>query len=173
MYFTEIESCSTTTMQKLWDVINNASDNDWWRKEIKHEWRLSITPDIFDTCPKTKAILNKFVEPHRLYIQRLEPHTCYNWHIDYNRNTSLTLCMNVFENSFSIFGAPKVGFHIPDIVPLHYKPNMMYLIDGSQLHTGLNFSDETRYLVSMSVTRPTNMKMVLFYLNHLHVDTTE
>jgi hypothetical protein len=164
MYYKDLEVCSDETINSLWQAINNAKTDDWWRVSVKHEWRISISPDIFANDAITKAVMDEFVEPDRCYIQRLEPNTCYNWHTDYNRFTSLTMCLNVYDKSFSVFGQPAQGFHIRDMHPLYYKKNTMYLIDGTKPHCGLNFSNETRYLVSMSVSAPATFIKTLGFL---------
>lgn len=164
MYYTEIETCSDETIKQLWDSLSNAKVDDWWRENNNVEWRINVSPDAFKTDVQTKYILDTFVESQRCYIQRLEPNSCFNWHIDYNRDASLTMCLNVYDKSFTLFGQETQGNHIRDMHPLYYKTNTMYLIDGSKPHCGLNFSTETRYLVSMSLTRPYTLPVVLTLL---------
>jgi len=164
MYYKEIEVCSDETISNLWQLINNAKTDDWWRISTKVEWRISISPDLFASDIHTKAIIDEFVTPDRCYIQRLEPNSCYNWHTDYARDTSLTMCLNVYDKSFTIFGQPAQGYHIRDMHPLYYKKNTMYLIDGTMPHCGLNFSNETRYLVSMSLSNPMTFIKALGFL---------
>jgi len=164
MYYYEYETLSQNTMKKLWDIINNASPEDWWREANHVEWKLSVPYDTFVEDPKTQALITKFVEPTRLYIQRLEPKTCYNWHIDYARYTSITMGMNVFEDSMTLFGGPREYGHIPNLDPLYYTPDSVYLIDGSLLHCGLNLSNQTRYLLSLSLTPPTTMQIAIGFL---------
>jgi hypothetical protein len=48
--------------------------------------------------------------------------------------------------------------------PLYYKKNTMYLIDGTMPHCGLNFSNDTRYLVSMSLSNPMTFIKALGFL---------
>jgi hypothetical protein len=164
MYYKNLEVCSDETINSLWQLINNAKTDDWWRISNKVEWRISISPDIFAKDIQTKTLLDEFVEVDRCYIQRLEPNTCYNWHTDYARDTSLTMCLNVYDKSFTVFGQPAQGYHIRDMHPLYYKKNTMYLIDGTMPHCGMNFSNETRYLVSMSLSIPTTFIKTLVFL---------
>ena len=152
--FQEYETCPDETISKLWALINNSRPEDWWRENETVEWRIRIPPETFDGNPKTNALINKFVESSRMYIQRLEPRTSYNWHLDYIRNASLTLCLNQHSNSLTLFAERKEVNHFCELRPLYYKPNTMYLFNGSKWHCGINYSDETRYLISVSLTRP-------------------
>jgi hypothetical protein len=170
MYYKEIETCSDETIKNLWNALNNAKADDWWRENNNVEWRISITPDMFINDPQTTHVLNKFVEPRRCYIQRLESNTCYNWHSDYDRDCSLTMCLNVYDKSYTLFAQPPQGNHIRDMHPLNYNTNAMYLIDGSKPHCGFNFSNETRYLVSISVTKPYTLPIVLTSLKNQFPD---
>jgi hypothetical protein len=165
MLFYEYENCSNETISKLWDLINNSNPEDWWRENNTVEYRINLTADVFDGNPKTQALINEFVQPHRMFIQRLEPRTSYNWHIDYARNASLTLCLNQTENSQTLFAERREVNHFYDIKPLYYKPNTMYLFNGSKWHCGINYSDETRYLISVSLTRPATIDSAIDFLN--------
>ena len=164
MLFQEYETCTNETISKLWTLINNSKPEDWWRENEAVEWRIRIPVVTFNGNPKTEALINKFVDPSRMYIQRLEPRTSYNWHLDYSRNASLTLCLNQFENSFTLFSEERSINHFRELRPLYYKPNSMYLFSGSNWHCGINYSNETRYLISVSLTRPTTIDDALNFL---------
>ena len=155
--FQEYEICTEETISRLWTLINNSKPEDWWRESQTVEWRIRIPPSTFNGNSKTEALITKFVEPPRMYIQRLEPRTSYNWHLDYNRYASLSVCLNQTENSLTLFAERKEANHFCEIRPLYYKPNTMYLFNGSKWHCGINYSDETRYLISISLTRPTTI----------------
>jgi hypothetical protein len=165
MLFYEYEICTDNTISKLWELINNSKPDDWWRENNSVEYRINITPNVFEDNPKTQALINEFVLPHRMFIQRLEPRTSYNWHIDYARNASLTLCLNQTENSLTLFAERKEVNHFCELRPLYYKPNTMYLFNGSQWHCGINYSDETRYLISISLTKPTTIDNALNFIS--------
>jgi hypothetical protein len=157
MLFEEYEICNEETISKLWNLINNSTPQDWWRESDLVEWRISIPPDTFDKDIKTTALINKFVAPNRMFIQRLEPRTSYNWHMDYERNSSLTMCLNQFDSSLTLFSENRENQHFCELKPLYYKPSTMYLFNGSEWHCGINYSNEIRYLVSISMTRPTTI----------------
>lgn len=161
MYYLKLETCTDNTISQLWDILNNAKPDDWWRENNFVEWRVNASPSIFANDIQTKYILDTCVESRRCYIQRLEPNSCFNWHTDYNRDASLTMCLNVYDRSYTLFGQEVQGTHIRDLHPLYYQKNTMYLIDGTKPHCGINLSTETRYLVSMSLTRPYTLPVVL------------
>ena len=164
MYHYAYEKFSPITMQRIWDIINSAKPEDWWRENNLVEWRISLPHDIFSEDPKTNAIVQEFVKPGRLYVQRLEPKTSYFWHRDYARDTSITMGMNVFEKSFTLFGGPMQYKHIHDLEPLYYEPDTAYLIAGNKLHCGINLSDEMRYLLSVSISQPATMESMIEWL---------
>ena len=164
MFYYDYETICQSTMQKIWNIINNSKSSDWWRENPTVEWKISLPYDIFEDDPKSKRLVQEFVEPNRLYIQKLEPKTSYFWHIDYARYTSITMGLNEFENSYTLFGGPREGNHIPNLDPLRYKPNHAYLTDGSKLHCGVNLSNQTRYLLSVSLTKPANLKSTIEFL---------
>lgn len=165
MLFYEYETCTDNTISKLWDLINNAKSEDWWRENNSVEYRINITPNVFEGNPKTQALINEFVLPHRMFIQRLEPRTSYNWHTDYARNASLTLCLNQTENSLTLFAERREVNHFCELRPLYYKPNTMYLFNGSRWHCGINYSDETRYLISISLTQPATIDTAINFIS--------
>jgi hypothetical protein len=169
MYFKEFEILTQPTMDSLWSVVNNASPTDWYRVVSHLEWTLRIPASIFDDNPRTKMLIDNFVEPDRLYIQRLEPNTSYYWHRDYDRNVAMTLGLNCFSDSYTLFGE-RLNFslgpgHIPNIKPLKYNPNTMYLFNSAMWHTGINLSNEMRYLVSISFTKPFSMNDAIKFLD--------
>ena len=168
MYYLDYETLKETTISKLWDAVNNASDSDWHRDRADVEWRICIPKSIFAEDPKTSALIEKFVNPNRVFIQRLEAKTSYAWHIDYPRKASLSVCLNCFDNSYTLFGEKSNKSlgpnHIPNLDPLFYTPRSMYLFSGNKWHTGINLSDETRYLISITLTEPTSINDAIEFL---------
>lgn len=176
MYFKEFETLTQPTIDSLWSMIHNASPDDWYRVVSHIEWTLRIPASIFNDNPKTKMLIDNFVEPERLYIQRLEPNTSYHWHRDYDRDASMSVLLNCFDNSYTLFGDKNNKSlgpgHIPNIKLLNYKPNAMYLFNGTEWHTGFNFTNEMRYLISISFTRPFSMNDAIKFLDS-HFPSTE
>jgi hypothetical protein len=165
--FQEYETCTEETINKLWALINNSRPEDWWRENKSVEWRIRIPPETFKGNLKTEALIDKFVEPPRMYIQRLEPRTSYNWHQDYARNASISISLNQFNNSLTLFAERREVNHFCEISPLYYKFGTMYLFNGSKWHCGINYSEETRYLISVSLTRPATIDNALDFLKKL------
>ena len=90
MFYYSYEIICESTIKKIWNIVDNASSSDWWRENNYVEWRVSLPHNIFEDDNISNRLVQEFVEPSRLYVQRLEPKTCYNWHADYNRFTSIT-----------------------------------------------------------------------------------
>lgn len=164
MFYFDYETIGNQTMERIWNIINSASPSDWWRENNYVEWRISLPYDIFDHEKISGALIKNFVEPRRLYIQRLEPKTSYNWHADYARFTSITMGLNVFEKSYTVFSEPREYNHFCNLDVLYYRPNHAYLIDGTKLHTGFNLSDETRYLLSVSLSKPATLQSTIKFI---------
>lgn len=168
MFWYLYETISKNTIERIWQIVNEASPEDWWRENRNVEWRVSLPHDIFSEDPKTNLLVQNFVQPDRLYVQKLEPKASYGWHTDYARDTSITMCLNELEKSFTVWAAKKTQEnpnHYFNVQPLYYIENGAYLIDGSEPHTGFNFSNNTRYLVSVSLTRPMNLAKAIEFLN--------
>lgn len=80
-------------------------------------------------------------------ILRMEPNTCYNWHVDTDRRVAINMLLCDDGNSKCVF-APN-GFEIVNpIVELKYKPSTYFAFDTKSYHTVLNFS-EPRYLFGL------------------------
>ncbi len=168
MFFYPFETIQQTTMTKIWNIVNTAKPEDWWRENNKVEWRLSLPYDTFVDDPKSNCLIQRFVSPHRLYVQRLEPRTSYNWHLDYARTVSICMCLNELKDSFTLFANKQTDndpFHWFNLEPLYYEENTVYLIDGQLPHTGINLSYNTRYLVSISLNGYVTLSSIIKYLN--------
>lgn len=74
------------------------------------------------------------------------------------------LGMNVFKESFTLFKKSSYLNHF-NIDILYYKPNYAYIVDVSKVHCGVNLSNETRYLLSVSLTRPVTVESTVEYIN--------
>lgn len=80
-------------------------------------------------------------------ILKMEPNTCYNWHIDTDRHVALNMLVCDDGNSKCIF-APEGFAVVNPIVELKYKPYTYYVFNTKYPHTVFNFS-EPRYLFSL------------------------
>lgn len=80
-------------------------------------------------------------------ILKMDPNTCYNWHIDTDRHVALNMLVCDDGNSKCIF-APDGFAVVNPIVELSYQPYTYYVFNTKYPHTVFNFS-EPRYLFSL------------------------
>lgn len=162
--FHALELISPSLADSLYKRAANAAESDWWREKNTVQWRISLESDTFKDYPLTQEIIDRFGDGERIFIQRLEAKTNYVWHVDYLRDAALNIGLNVFEQSLTMYGRLERS-NFKELDPLYYAPRTVYLIDTSKPHCGLNFSDEDRYLVSISVVRPHTFRDVLQFVS--------
>jgi hypothetical protein len=80
-------------------------------------------------------------------ILRMEPNTCYNWHIDTDRKVGLNMLLSDDGKSRCLFldGEPGVVFKTQE---LQYEPDTYYVFNTQVPHTVLN-TEDPRYLFSL------------------------
>lgn len=161
-----VEVCKPETRALLLSKARSAAPSDWWRENATVEWRIRTCPEDFAGNPVVEAVLQEFVNPQRMYIQRLGPQTSYMWHSDYVRDASLNMGLNAFGDSYTLYGE-REDSHYKNLTPLRYQPDTLYCCNGAHPHCGINFTDEVRYLVSISVDRPARVEDVLAFVEGL------
>jgi hypothetical protein len=84
-------------------------------------------------------------------ILRLDPYTCYDWHIDTRRGVGINMLLTPNIRSFCAFkfDPDQLVFNIEE---LKYKPNTYYLFNTQVPHTVYNF-ETTRYLFSIEFAK--------------------
>ena len=80
-------------------------------------------------------------------ILRLNPYTCYDWHIDTRRGVGINMLLTPHQRSVCAFKV-DLDQHVFKIEELKYKPNTYYIFNTQVPHTVYNFED-TRYLMSV------------------------
>jgi hypothetical protein len=79
-------------------------------------------------------------------IVRLEPHVCYEWHIDTRRGVGVNMLLNFEGTSHCLFAkGEEVQFPFEE---LPYSPDRYYLFNTQTRHTVINFA-EPRYLFTI------------------------
>jgi hypothetical protein len=80
-------------------------------------------------------------------VLRMEPNTCYNWHVDTDRKVGLNMLLSDDGNSRCLFldGEPGVVFNTRE---LKYKPDTYYVFNTQVPHAVLN-TEKPRYLFSV------------------------
>jgi hypothetical protein len=84
-------------------------------------------------------------------ILKLDPYTCYDWHIDTMRGVGVNMLLTPNTRSFCAF-----KFDLDQLVykidELKYKPGTYYLFNTQVPHTVYNF-ETTRYLFSIEFAK--------------------
>ena len=80
-------------------------------------------------------------------VLRMEPNTCYNWHVDTDRKVGLNMLLSDDGNSRCLFldGEPGVVFNTRE---LKYEPDTYYAFNTQVPHMVLN-TTKPRYLFSV------------------------
>ena len=80
-------------------------------------------------------------------ILRMNPNTCYNWHVDTDRKVGLNMLLSDDGNSRCMFLSGKPGF-VFDVEELKYEPGSYYVFNTQIPHMVLN-TTQPRYLFSL------------------------
>jgi hypothetical protein len=91
-------------------------------------------------------------------VLRMEPNTCYNWHVDTDRKVGLNMLLSDDGDSRCLFldGEPGVVFKTQE---LQYEPDTYYVFKTQVPHTVLN-TEDPRYLFSLEFLEEEN-KLVI------------
>jgi hypothetical protein len=84
-------------------------------------------------------------------ILKLDPYTCYDWHIDTRRGVGINMSLTPFDRSICAFAPNKDGA-VFKIDELKYKPMTYYLFNTQVEHTVYNF-ETTRFIMSIEFAK--------------------
>lgn len=139
--FKKVDKKSQITFH-LMDLIHKTGKHDWMPY---YNFMAILVPwHILDQDPLFVALAKK--RKFQAGILRMDPNTCYNWHVDTDRNVSLNMLILDDGNSKCIF-SPKYELVTP-ISELKYKESTYYILNTQVPHIVFNFS-EPRYLFSL------------------------
>ena len=128
--------------EDLFAYAVNAPHN--WIKYYNFE-AISVPPDILGT----DSFIVKLAEKRKFHagVLRMEPHTCYNWHVDTDRKVGINMLLSDDGKSRCLFlaGEPGAVFKTQE---LQYEPNRYYVFNTQVPHIVLN-TDGPRYLFSL------------------------
>ena len=86
------------------------------------------------------------IHPFMAGIVKLDPHVCYDWHIDTRRGVGVNMLLNFEGVSHCLFAKGEgTQFGFEELV---YTPNRYYLFNTQTSHTVINFN-EPRYLFTL------------------------
>ncbi len=109
-------------------------------------WNASIIPLESVLLEDTLARVHSKLPIEGAAVLKMEPHTCYKWHIDTERGCSINMLLH-HTNSLCLFGK-EINSENLAIRELNYNYNEFYLFNTREPHTVINF-DGMRYLFSV------------------------
>ena len=80
-------------------------------------------------------------------ILQVNPNTCYNWHVDTDRNSGVNMLLYDDGQSRCLFAPEGIDVVMPT-VELKYAPNTFYAFNTKVMHSVLNFTTP-RFLFSL------------------------
>ena len=127
----------------LHQIIEAVPDKAWM--PYYNFMALPLEKEVTDTDPFMRKLAEK--RNFRSGILRVEADTCYNWHVDSERKSSLNMLLYDDGNSRCLFAPYGFGIVMP-IVELKYRPNTFYAFNTQIVHMVCNTS-KPRYLFSI------------------------
>lgn len=127
----------------LIQCIQNAPLEAWVR--YYNFMALPIHPELLHQDKFLKNLSEK-----REYIGgilQVNPNTCYNWHIDTDRNSGVNMLLYDDGQSRCLFAPGGIDVVMPT-VELKYAPNTFYAFNTKVMHSVLNFTTP-RFIFSL------------------------
>ena len=89
----------------------------------------------------------------RTHYLKFDPMTCYNWHTDIARKCSINFLLNDPADSLTLFRQPIPNSTLwYNIQQLKYDLFQPTLLNVRESHCVLNYSQETRYVLTIGFT---------------------
>jgi hypothetical protein len=89
----------------------------------------------------------------RTHYLKFDPMTCYDWHTDVARNCSINFLLNDPVDSLTLFREFIEGSgHWYNIKRLKYNLFQPTLLNVREQHSVINYSQETRYVLTVGFT---------------------
>jgi hypothetical protein len=127
-----------------------APESEW--QSIRDQNLIFADPTIVRKDPVLSELIDKYQPGKRIMIFRSFPHSAYSWHRDKARIGCVNMLLHGTD-SITLMGelGTKNMHHIMNIHQVPYAVNKYYLMNVNELHAVFNYSDEIRYLFSLSV----------------------
>lgn len=82
----------------------------------------------------------------RCGIMRMDPYTCYDWHVDHDRGVCINWLVE-HSNSFCLFSEKLDDYNL-NITRIPYESNKFFLFNNQQPHSVTNF-EGNRYVFTV------------------------
>ena len=143
MCFKKVTYDGYSLRSQLWDVISETDPKHW--VPYYNFQALPVPADILHENPFLKALAQK--RHYQGGMLKIPSHTCYNWHVDTDRNAGINMLVYDDGQSKCIFAPEGMKIVMPT-VELRYAPNTFYAFNTKVMHTVINFTTP-RYMFSL------------------------
>ena len=109
--------------------------------------------------------LEEYFGHARAYYLKTDPQSCYHWHTDLKRKTAINFLLNDVGNAITFFKGEDDGRY-SSIVKVPYELYRPTVLDSSIFHTVFNYSNETRYVLSVGFEVGVTYTQVCDFLNN-------
>ena len=132
------------------------------------DYVLSTAPQVNYFRFKTWIVPNKLVSDDPLFVLlnakyeytigviKLDPFTCYDWHVDKERGVGVNMLLNHDGLSHCLFKSVGNEHVMCGITELVYEPDMYYALNTQVSHTVYNFA-APRYMMSVDFSQKKNV----------------
>ena len=127
--------------------IHSTSEADWIYYLEQSIFLLKLKDLESDT--KITKLINDIGDKNRIGVYRSSPNTCYGWHFDSGRMSSINMLIDGFD-SMCIFGNLNPGKKYTELSVIKHEPATYYLMNVKKFHTVYNF-DNQRYILSLGI----------------------
>jgi hypothetical protein len=160
-FFYKLNINSTIT-DTIFKKVENAKPDEW--SVFLDQTIYKLSKEDFITDLGIYQAIDYFQSASRLAVYKFDPNTCFKWHVDKIRYSSINMVIDGFD-SFCAFGIPNASNMTSNLITgvhkLEHKPNTYYVINVKKQHTVFNFN-KRRYLLSIGI-QDLNYESVLSY----------
>jgi hypothetical protein len=138
----------STSIDRIKNRIYSADESNW----IIHLEQNILLLDIEDIEADTKIVqlIKDIGSLKRIGVYRMLPNSCYGWHADAQRTSSINMLIEGFD-SMCIFGELAPARQYINLSKLQHQPNTYYLMNVKKFHTVYNFGNQSRYILSLGI----------------------
>jgi hypothetical protein len=139
-FFQQLKIPSTLTTPLL-DLANTATQ---WHRHYNFDV-VPVDPLLLRTDPVMAFLMSKYAFIGG--VSKMPENTCYHWHTDTVRQTSINMLLKDGGDSRCLFTKPTAEVSFP-FMELSYLPDTYYVFNTQMPHTVYNFT-KPRYLFSL------------------------
>jgi hypothetical protein len=134
-------------IDQIRNKIQNAKESNWMDYLEQSILLLELNDLIADT--KIVKLIKDIGDSNRIGVYRSIPNSCYSWHMDSGRQSSINMLIDGFD-SMCIFGNIQPHKKFTELSVIKHEPATYYLMNVKKFHTVYNF-DNQRYILSLGI----------------------